>query len=185
MLLALTGSRAAHGVHESDEPVSGAARRARAGESRFASPSAPSRARVIGQLFVEGLVVAICGTAAGALLRSRFSRGVLAWSPPDSNGLHLNLRPNWPVFVLRRGIGTIACLVFGLVPALRASQLDPSASMKTRAAASRAAAAGWRFSAASSPPSRAVARARGRRRAVRAELHQSDDGRHRVQPAAA
>jgi predicted permease len=90
-----------------------------------------SRRRVIGQLFVEGLLVAICGTAAGALLAQPLTRGVLALVTTGSNGLHLNLRPDWPVFVFAAAVGTITCLMFGLVPALRASQLDPSASMKT------------------------------------------------------
>jgi predicted permease len=89
-----------------------------------------SRRRVIAQLFVEGLVVAISGTVVAAMLAPLFSRGLLALVSTDSNRLHLPLGPNWPVLLFTAGIGTIACLVFGLVPALRASQLDPSASMK-------------------------------------------------------
>jgi putative ABC transport system permease protein len=90
-----------------------------------------SRRRVIAQLFVEGLVVAMSGTAVAAGLAPLFSRGLLALVTTDSNRLHLTLGANWPVLLFTAGIGTIACLVFGLVPALRASQLDPSASMKT------------------------------------------------------
>ena len=89
-----------------------------------------SRGRVIAQLFVEGLLVAACGTIAGALLAQPLTRALVALLATQNNAFDLNLRPDWPVLAFTAGVGTLTCLLFGLLPALRASQLDPSESMK-------------------------------------------------------
>jgi predicted permease len=90
-----------------------------------------SRGRVVAQLFVEGLLVAACGTVAGALLAQPLTRSLLTLVGTQGNALHLDLRPDWTVLAFTASVGTITCLLFGLVPALRASNLDPSTSMKT------------------------------------------------------
>ena len=90
-----------------------------------------SRGRVIAQLLIESLVLAACGALPGAALAQALSRGILALLTTENNPLHLDLRPDWLVLVFTATAGIATCVVFGLVPALRAPRSAPAAAMKT------------------------------------------------------
>ncbi|MDQ6828562.1 MAG: ABC transporter permease [Gemmatimonadota bacterium] len=78
------------------------------------------RGRIIRQLLIESLAIAIVGGALGALLAVGFLKLVVAGTPPD--------RPFWMVFAIDRDTllyTLVLCLttglLFGLAPALQAS----------------------------------------------------------------
>ena len=89
-----------------------------------------SRGRLIVQLLSESLLLAVLGTALGVALAQVLSRALIAFlSTPDNPvfvGLQLDLRMLG--FTAAMAIGT--CLLFGLLPALRATQIAPAAAMR-------------------------------------------------------
>src|SRR5262245_43705102 len=90
-----------------------------------------SRARVVSQLLTESILLALCGAGLGIMLAPPLSRGLVSLLATTNNPLDLELRSGWPVLAFACGVGLIACLLFGLVPAFRASHTDPGVAMKT------------------------------------------------------
>jgi predicted permease len=89
-----------------------------------------SRGRLIVQLLSESLLLAVLGTVLGVALAQVLSRALIAFlSTPDNPvfvGLPLDLRMLG--FTAAVAIGT--CLLFGLLPALRATRIAPAAAMR-------------------------------------------------------
>ncbi|MFI4983065.1 MAG: FtsX-like permease family protein, partial [Nevskiales bacterium] len=89
-----------------------------------------SRGRLIVQLLSESLLLAVLGTALGVALAQVLSRALIAFLSTPNNpvfvGLQLDLRMLG--FTAAMAIGT--CLLFGLLPALRATRIAPAAAMR-------------------------------------------------------
>ena len=90
-----------------------------------------SRAGVVSQLLTESIVLAVCGAGLGVVLASPLSRGLVALLATTNNPLDLELHAGWPVLAFACAAGLITCVLFGLVPAFRASRTDPGVAMKT------------------------------------------------------
>ena len=89
-----------------------------------------SRGRLIAQLLSESLLLAMLGTALGAVLAQGLSRGLIAFlsTPRDPLFLGLGLDLRVLGFTVAVAVGT--CLLFGLLPALRATRVVPAAVMR-------------------------------------------------------
>ncbi len=91
-----------------------------------------TRPRLIRQLLTESLILALAGGAAGLLL-ARWARDLL-WGvrPPMFNhaGFHLELDSR--VLLFTAAIAILTGVVFGLVPALRATKTDLATDLKER-----------------------------------------------------
>jgi predicted permease len=85
-----------------------------------------SRGRLVGQLFVEALVLA-AGAAGVALvllqLAGGWVQGVQANGPPELGGapFWIDFRPTWETVFFAAGLATFAAAVVGVVPAIRAT----------------------------------------------------------------
>ncbi|HZF12715.1 MAG TPA: ABC transporter permease [Thermoanaerobaculia bacterium] len=90
------------------------------------------RARLIRQLMTEGLLLALAGGALGLLL-ARWCRDLL-WGmrPPFLAQAHPNLSFDASVLGLTLALSLATALVFGLVPALRASNPDLATALRGR-----------------------------------------------------
>ena len=88
-----------------------------------------SRSRLIRQLLVESLLLAIVGAALGALLAQGLSRFLVSFLSTTGNPVFLDLAPDWSVLAFTSGVAALTCLLFGLTPALRATRVEPGASM--------------------------------------------------------
>ncbi|HEV3058412.1 MAG TPA: ABC transporter permease [Vicinamibacterales bacterium] len=86
-----------------------------------------SRARLVRQLLAESALVAALGAAGGVVVAAQLERVLLSLF---DNTLFLDLRPDWRVLAFTAGIAAVTCLVFGVMPALRATSVDPGAAMK-------------------------------------------------------
>jgi putative ABC transport system permease protein len=91
-----------------------------------------SRARVVGELCCESLLVALVGSALGVLFAWAGSRLLLrlllpVWSTQASA---LDTSPGTVVLLFALGLSVVTVLLSGLGPALKASRLDPSADLK-------------------------------------------------------
>ena len=91
-----------------------------------------SRIRVMRQLLVESLVLAVLGGAAGCLVSLWGTRLLLGAISADTT-MPRNIGIDGNVLLFTGAISLFTGLLFGLVPALQASRLDLSAIIGTRA----------------------------------------------------
>jgi predicted permease len=83
-----------------------------------------SRGQLIRQLLVESLLLALAGGALGVLLASWLTRALLAMVPAEGNPLLIQPEPDVRVLGFTLALSLLTGLVFGLLPALRASRPD-------------------------------------------------------------
>jgi putative ABC transport system permease protein len=88
-----------------------------------------SRARVVRQLLTESVVFALCGGAAGLLI-ANWSLGALVSMMPGSIRRIDHIALDGYVLAACLALSTGTALLFGLLPALYASRLDPGAALK-------------------------------------------------------
>lgn len=89
-----------------------------------------SRGRLVRQLLVESLVLSGAGGLAGLLLSVVLTRGLLALVPSDGRPLLVSAEPDLRILGFTFLLTLITGIVFGLVPALRASRQDPWTTLK-------------------------------------------------------
>jgi predicted permease len=89
-----------------------------------------TRPRLIRQLLVESLLLAVAGAALGAALAQALSRFLVAFLSTSNNPIFLNLTPDWRVLGFAAGLAVLTCLLFGLAPAILATRMEPGAVMK-------------------------------------------------------
>jgi predicted permease len=86
--------------------------------------------RVRQQMLLESLVLAVSGSILGTGLASFFSRTVVKLLSTESDPIHLVTNIDWRVLSFTAFVAVSTCLLFGLAPAFRSSQTQPSAVMK-------------------------------------------------------
>lgn len=89
-----------------------------------------TRGQLIRQLLVESLLLSFAGGAAGVGLAIAMTRGLLALVPTEGNPLLLKPEPDLRVMAFTLGLTMLTGVLFGLLPALRASRPDLWATLK-------------------------------------------------------
>jgi predicted permease len=89
-----------------------------------------SRGRLVSQLLVESLVLSAAGGALGVALAMGLTRVLLALVPSDGNPLLIRAEPDLRILAFTSALTIITAIVFGLLPALRASRPDPWVTLK-------------------------------------------------------
>jgi predicted permease len=92
-----------------------------------------SRGQVIRQLFVESAVLAVAGGVAGLFLSMVLTQGLVRFLPYDRAMLTLSTTPDARILLFTTAVTLAAAFVFGLLPAFRGSQVQPSATLKEAA----------------------------------------------------
>jgi predicted permease len=92
-----------------------------------------SRSRLVQQLLVESLLLAVMGTALGALLAMALSDFLVSGLNTGTDSVFLDLHPDYHVFAFTAGAAVLTCVLFGLAPALRATTVAPVAAMRAGA----------------------------------------------------
>ena len=90
-----------------------------------------SRGRLITQLLSESMLLALFGTALGALLAQALSRALVAFLTTPGNSLFVGLRLDPRVLGFMAGVAVLTCLLFGLAPAIRATSIAPASAMRS------------------------------------------------------
>jgi predicted permease len=105
----------------------------RAGELAIRASIGASRRQLIGDLLLESSVLAVLGGLASVFVALATLRGVFAIIQTGLGGENVPLRLSSAagVFAVASTLATV--LLFGLLPALRASRADPGAAMKGQA----------------------------------------------------
>ena len=89
-----------------------------------------SRWRLMRQLLAESLLLAIVGAALGALLAQNLSRFLVSFLNTSGNNVFLDLGLDWHVLGFAAGAAALTSVLFGLMPAFRATRIEPGAAMK-------------------------------------------------------
>jgi putative ABC transport system permease protein len=90
-----------------------------------------SRWRLVSQLLSESMLLALLGAGMGAGLAALLSRGLIGFLTTERNRMFVGLSIDWRVLGFTAGIAVLTCLLFGLVPALRATRVAPASVMRS------------------------------------------------------
>ncbi|MCI0662342.1 MAG: ABC transporter permease [Acidobacteria bacterium] len=88
-----------------------------------------SRLRLMRQLLTESVLLAVIGGGLGLLFAHWCARILLSYLP-QQNQVALNLTPDLRVLGFTLGVSVLTGLLFGLTPALQATRLDLTSSLK-------------------------------------------------------
>jgi len=91
-----------------------------------------SRAALTRQLMAESLLLAFVGAALGLFLSTTLSHLLVAMLSTKGDPLSLELAPDRTVLAFTAAISTITCLLFGLIPALRATSVSANDAMRAK-----------------------------------------------------
>jgi putative ABC transport system permease protein len=88
-----------------------------------------SQRRLIWQLLWESFPLILLGGASGLLLAGALGNALVALLSRQGDSLFVNLHPDWRVLGFTALLAALTTLLFGLVPAFRATSLAPSEAM--------------------------------------------------------
>jgi predicted permease len=89
-----------------------------------------SRRRIVFQLLTESVLLALLGAAAGVALAWKASVVLLRMATPGPNPVPLNLSPDMAVLGFTLGLTVVTALLFGTLPAFRATGLEFTPALK-------------------------------------------------------
>jgi predicted permease len=89
-----------------------------------------SRPRLIRQMLAESLLLAAIGAACGALLAQFLGSYLVGFLTTTDDPLYVDLGMDWRIFGFTAALAVLTCLLFGLMPAVRAIRTNPGALMK-------------------------------------------------------
>jgi predicted permease len=93
-----------------------------------------NRLRLIRQLLTESVLLSFIGGVAGVLLAVWMIQALLAFKPPIDFPLRLDVEVDWRVLLFSLAVSLIAGAVFGLAPALQATRLGLSQTLRETSA---------------------------------------------------
>src|SRR5262249_31831036 len=88
------------------------------------------RSHLVRQLLVESLVLATAGGVAGIGIAVALTRALIALVPSQGRPLLISAHPDARILLFTCALTCATGIVFGLVPALRASRTDPWTTLK-------------------------------------------------------
>jgi predicted permease len=89
-----------------------------------------SRGQLVRQLLVESLLLSFAGGALGLLVAVGLTRMLIAFVPSDGQSLLIQATPDWRVLTFTFALTLVTGVVFGLLPAMRASNPDTWSTLK-------------------------------------------------------
>ncbi len=89
-----------------------------------------SRSRLVRQLLVESLLLACAGALAGLVMAWFLTQTLIAFIPQEGSPLQISAKPDVRILAFTLGLTMVTGIVFGLLPALRASRPDPWTTLK-------------------------------------------------------
>ena len=90
-----------------------------------------SRSQLIRHSMTESLLLALLGSALGLFLAGALSKFLVASLGTQEDAPFLDLKPDWRLLAFTFGLASLTCILFGLVPALRASRVSPAEAFKS------------------------------------------------------
>lgn len=98
-----------------------------------------SRGRLVRQLLTESLLVTALGGVLALFVASGLSQSLLAFLPPESSAslANLSFQPGARVLAFTAAVSFATCLLFGLVPAMRATRAASGETLRVRSGSGR------------------------------------------------
>lgn len=90
-----------------------------------------SRRRLLRQMLIESNLLAFCGAALGVALSQPLSRVLVASLTTSQGSIHLSIVTDWRVLLFAASVAVLTCIVFGTIPAMRGTKVDPNTSLKS------------------------------------------------------
>jgi putative ABC transport system permease protein len=90
-----------------------------------------SRGRMIGELLLESMLLAVAGSLCGTFLAFAVSRMLVAFFSTPGSQIFLDLGMDWRVLFFTTGLAVFTTILFGLAPALRAARAEPAALLQS------------------------------------------------------
>jgi predicted permease len=90
-----------------------------------------SRARLLRQLLIASSLLAVTGAAIGVLLAQPLSRFLVVGLSTTDYTIQLSTGTDWRVLLFAAGVAVLTCIVFGTLPAMRGTRVDPIRSLKS------------------------------------------------------
>jgi predicted permease len=90
-----------------------------------------SRRRLLRQLLIESGLLALSGALLGVGLAQPLSRLLIASLSTSQSSIHLSITTDWRVLLFAAGVAVLTCIVFGTLPAMRGTSVDPISSLKS------------------------------------------------------
>ena len=81
-------------------------------------------------MLIESGLLSLLGAALGIGLAQALSRILVAAISSTGDQVVLNINTDWRVLCFTAGVAALTCLIFGAVPAFRASNAEPVTAMK-------------------------------------------------------
>lgn len=88
------------------------------------------RRRLVAQLLVESILLAVAGTLLGVLIARGLTTILIAQIAAGLGTVFIDLTWNTQMFAFTAAVSAIACLLFGLAPALKATALSPATTLR-------------------------------------------------------
>jgi putative ABC transport system permease protein len=107
---------------------------ARAHEVSVRMAIGASRRRLVRQMLSESLLLAVLGAACGLLMARWLSAFLVTLLTNNRGPLFLQLDLDWRIFLFTTAVAALACLLFGLTPALRATSAPAATMLSARGA---------------------------------------------------
>jgi putative ABC transport system permease protein len=89
-----------------------------------------SRRRLVSQMLIENLLLAAAGALFAVPLALLCGRALVSFLETSTNSIHLNLTADWRLASFVGAAAALTVLLFGLLPALRVSSIDPIVAMR-------------------------------------------------------
>jgi predicted permease len=89
-----------------------------------------SRWQLVRQLLIESLLLSFAGGALGLLIAVWMTRGLIGLMPTGGNPLLIQAEPDWRILAFTFSLTLVTGVVFGLLPAMRASRPDTWSTLK-------------------------------------------------------
>ena len=89
-----------------------------------------SRRRLLSQMLSESLLLTAAGASLAVPVAVICGRTLVAFLETSTNPIYLNLTPDWRLAAFVGSAAALAVMLFGLLPALRVSLVDPIATMR-------------------------------------------------------
>ena len=93
-----------------------------------------ARWRLIRQSLIESLVLSLIGAGLGLVVAAWSKQALLGFLTVNPDDSRFDLRTDTHVLVFTFGVSVFTALIFGILPAIRASQVDPAKALKNRSA---------------------------------------------------
>ena len=103
--------------------------RAREREAAVRLAVGAGRGRLVRQLLTESLVLAAIGAGTGVLFAQWGARLLVSFLS-STNAVWLDLSVDWRMLAFTGAVAVLTGVVFGIVPALRAANIDPQSAMR-------------------------------------------------------